>query len=178
MLKGVVLGGFMENIYNLIKSKKDIIIIFLIMLFLGLLICAPFFRYHLASDNYIWLTRELDVGWNSGSARQLSDMFLYYMDALGFNVVKYQLFFNIFAVIVMSIASTMLYNLCTQLIEKKSKKISIAILFGVIFTIFNVYGFEMFLFNAMGSLSIQYLITVMTVKKLVKKRILCYYFIG
>ena len=162
-------GDYMQNILNKIKSNKDIVIIFLVTLFLGLLICGPFFRYHLASDNYVWIERGTNVTWDSGSARQLSDMFLYYMDVVGINAVKYQLFFNICSVIIMAIASTMLYSISVELIEKKSKKISLAILFGAIFIIFNIYGFEMFLFNVMGSLSIQYLVTVITVKKLVKK---------
>lgn len=161
----------MNSIKKTIIENKNSIRLYGGIIILAFLICGVFLRFHMTSDSYSWILNKfyfVDNALFSIGGRPISDFFLYYTEIINLNMIKYQTFYNFISIIIMICSTILLYKLILKLkiTSFSNKKFIILASFLIIF---NVFGFEMFLYNVMFSLSIQYLLIIYSLKILLDK---------
>ena len=166
----------MRELVTLLKEKKKKIGFMFIIIVLGFICLAPFFKFHMTPDSYLLINPKADSYWKenqsamvkSVSGRPISDMFLFYVNSIGFNMMKYQGLFNFLSIVIMLIATFYLYKTCEELTNHKIKSMWITG-FATFLIIFNAFSFELYVYNVMTSLSIQYIIIILSVRLLIKE---------
>ncbi len=136
------------------------------------IICLPFLSFHLSTDAYWILTNFSETLTNplvSFSGRPISDFILYYFNIINMNINLWQVFFNLLAIIITFISVVVMHKTIQKLTSDK-KISSFLTLMSLVFTFYNFFGYELFLFNVFFSISIQYLLIAISLKLIVEKQ--------
>lgn len=166
----------MNKLIEVLKKNKKEVGLYLAIVLLGFLCIGPFFKFHMTPDSYLLINPKNDVYSrdmlgsvvNSISGRPLSDMFLFYVNMIGLNMMSNQGLFNFLSIVILIIATILLYKTCEELTKNRTKSIWITGLASFLI-IFNAFSFELFVYNVMTSLSIQYIIVIYAVRILLKE---------
>lgn len=148
----------MKKIKEIIKNSsfKNWMIVIIITLFIGF----PFLKFHITSDGYSHLMGNFAKGRNvllSNTGRPLSDFVISYFNILGFNIIKYQSFFNFLSIVITIISMYVFYKKINEITNNKITS-QLLLILSTLFIYMNVFSFELYLFSVMFSISIQYLL--------------------
>ena len=169
------------------KLKENKIVLYLITVILSFLVMIPLFRFHLTSDGYshIMTFKSMNSILNLNSSinlanplisfggRPLSDFVIYFSNAIGFNIIENQLFFNIGAVIITLVSMYLMNKYIIKITNNKVTSL-LLLMMSLLFIFFNAFSFELYLFSVMFSIAVQYLFMTIALINLSKKNNLMY----